>query len=929
MSEIKEEFITYTIDGRKFVAIMRDGPEFIHPLDLVNLLASWPCALSRFTALKRNVFLEATLGREYYEASGSNSGGAMAPVAVSQTPQFFHLLPHYAALAQRHFDAAQLGDAFIVYARRLFQNEDASRSFTVNLVLAIIPWFAIAGAFVGGQHVPWSVVVPNMDITALTPDELRMTMRCEKIRPMLPFSRPNQPDVTDAQIEALAPKILAFVLHWHQTRTSLHPQLVRLGLRASDRAAVERENKRLNVDLERWRIEQLRCVLHNRSFRFFGASAPRHEIFESPLCWQVLAQMLARFATPTLANFVIREILDVLRFVIETEVLMHGEAAVYDFLLENLRTLCEGISAADAAALDAEGEFLTSADVPPQRPQTTAYMILNNAEKRAKAAREPLDMKVESVGELRERARVREALGVNDPTQLSRADIEYLSLQVMPDDFDDSTAEQHALMENLTRNLVVVSHNFAFASETLEDVLFSRTFGKHGNEYPYNMVRHGRRFITAQTAVEMAILATRAFLHAAVGTHANEVVMTGLEESFAAAAPKNGGFYSEETRSKAFDDISIASDDFMELRAQYVGPTLSNFLTKRTGTLELPPTFDMARARGLLLPNAALVRSLPRTGTLHSAKNGSVEVHRLALHTVCHRERCYLKRPHSDVSNSAAHIDLEYDTGGDTGLRFDKLLRIEAQVRPLSHATLAAAVRSADRRDRHALDDIEDIVSNMYHNRALPLCVRAHARTIEQRVGLGYLQEDGRLPFYKLLRSFTAPEMTPEAIMRFMFKNSPAGKIGGHFSEGVTGWEKAARKSHAYAAEGYKKVAGKNMREVTLEEAETATTCATSCSTMINHQRTCPFLLPDAELIPLLTESGIAHSDIERIISKTGNPGLQCRMQFELSRADETRATPPFSDFTRDVYFKHPHQYMLAAADHLLRHEENLVGVVE
>jgi hypothetical protein len=895
--------------------------------ELTEAFSKLPCSWSRFTGLLRILPVETIIGAPHYSTMADTTHpppvfGRMddedLPIynAVSLVPQYIHLTEAGAAAALEQKKSIKMGDGILLIAQTQVLHNGEMKFLTV--LVGVVPWFNVSMAFNGSDKVDISLIIMNVHCSHLTHFELRAISRCERFRPLMPVASSASAVPLDShQLEASAKKLLSFLLRWQQTRLALHPELVKSGVRVCDRANLISASKRLHVDVEKWRLEQKRNALNSRSFVFFGVAAPRKEIFESPHFWQTLLFVVSTFATPTLVRFIINEVIDVLEFIIEQEVLVKGELAIFQFCKDYLKPLCDGICEAQLDHLRRQKTDIPESvlsKTPLAQRTIDIFLEVNNNNLR-KAETEQLQMRVQTIGELRDGL----VNAAADSTALSSVELEALAMGVELD-VNVMAEDQQSIRDDMTRNIVVVSHNFFCGASPLTDILYSLNFGKEMMESRMFMKR-GRRHFTIGPALKSTVLVTRAFLDWHAHLEANGTRMTPLEVEFLNAAPKTAGLYPVEAHSTAFDDIAIGTDDFVVARATCNLANLKEFLAGRAPSMPLPADFNMALNRGLLVPSATLKRSMVRTGTLHSQQNGPVEVHRLALHVLSHRDACFKSRG-NEAHNNREHIGIEFDTGGDNNARFDKLYKLEAFLPPLSSETLDTAVRAAAGGNRQKLDDIEDIVQNIYKNRGMPLCASRYAQYIDEKVGDGYLKNDLRLPFYKLMRSFEAPQVTPESIMRFMFRNSPASKIGDHYHEATTGWEKAVEKSHLKAAKSFAEVALENMREVTEEEAKAATTCSPSCSTMITRQHTCPFLLPDETVRALLLQSGVDADKVDRIMERSGNAGLQCKMHFEYSRAPETRSTPAFSDHSRDVYFKHPHQYMLAAADHLLRHKE-------
>lgn len=942
------EICEYHIDGRKLPAVVKRGTAPLTDAELLAALRTTACPLASADALGTLHVVEARVSDPLY----STAVPSLSPLVISElsdTPDTIHLSAQAVERIRATIGALKFGDAYVVVGRQSFCQNSAAEQLTVGVVLALVPWFAVGSFALNTATVPWSITVPNMLYNLLERRAQLALMRCQRIRPFMPFSdsnssssgNSNNNDDDDAAVapateplEPLARQMLAFLLRWHQTRTALHPSLVKSGLRACDTAKVRRDNESLGADtLESWREAQLEAVLNNRSFVFFGRAAPRRALFESTRCWAALTHVVNTFLSPVLVTFVINELLDVMRFVVRTEVLAHGELAVYNFALDYLKRMCDGLAEAEREHKRVCAELAASQPVTSTAEARIAASLADLYRSHLeRSLHEPLEMRVETIGELRARR----------DGALTSAEIDFLAASDELELDNVAPAERERFRANMESNVMCVSHNFFCGSELLSAALYAGERKENCATSDSMLMKRGRRYIMSRRALDLAVELTRAFLQLQSSADANGAAISPLESEFSLAAPRAAGLYSAADRSTAFDDVALGSDDFRDLRASLGADALRWFQSGAVHTLPLPAGFDMARRRGLSVPPEYLERALPRAGTLGSLRNGNVEVHRLALYGVTHVERCLKRRREpgtADTATSAtttpqlgrAHIEIDFDTNGDSGRRTERAAALERQLRPIETRAFADAEREAMQGRCQQLGDIEDIVGNMYANRALPLCARSLARKAVERRGVGYLQSEDRLLFYRLMRSFDAPEMTHEAVLRFLLPSMPANKIAELHKEHTAGWAKMLTKEHAKAADGYQRAMTANMRAVSLDEASAATTCAPSCSSMIdanNNRRgaapRCPFRrLNDPELYDLLVEAGTDDDGIAEILENRNKAGLQCRLQFIHSRPVETRETPAFSPFTADTYFKHPHQYMLAAADHLLRHREN------
>ena len=912
MSEIFE----YTIDGIKLPAVLKKSTEPIDDEELSASIKSVQCPFATADALQRTVYIEAAIGAPIY-STAVTSQDPLALSDSSATPGLIHLKPHSVAVVRASIDEMKLGDAYIIVGRRTLERDNEIAS--VGVVLAIVPWFVARSMSLESGTVSWSMAtIPNILYSMLEKIPHLYLMRCQRIRPFMPFAEENNTvALPSGQIELMGRQVLAFLLRWHQTRTAVHPSIVKQGIRVCDRKELARESLKLGDSLDAWRDMQLEAVLNNRSFVFFGKTSPRVALLESPHCWDALSYVVNTFLSPMYGTFVINEFLDVMRFVIQTEVLEHGELAVFHFAVDYLKKMSEGLCKAEkehfAACIDTAASQTTGGK---NAPIASAAFVAFYSHHLRKTQNEALEMRVETISELRQRARTEGTL--------SEAEISYLS---GIDELDLSKTDEmrtEQLRANMENNIVCVSHNFFVGSELVSKALYG---DKNNNKVHSVIIKKGRRYMTTKLALDLSISLTRVLLEIQMSADANGAVMSKLEREFSQAAPHSGGLYPESDHTTTFDDVAIGSDDFRQVRASLNAQELREFQAGRRDSLPLPSDFDMAKNRGLLVSDNDLVHVVSLSGTINSKRHGNVSVHKLALYGVTHKDRC-LKRKCEASSTSRAHIEIDFDTENDDSRRTTKLLEVERQVRSIDPTKFTEATRAAEQGRPAPMTDIEDVIGNMYENNALPLCVRMLARTVQQRQGVGYLQNSERILFYRLMRSFDAPEITDQAVLRFLYKNMPPGKIRELNSDATRSWPNMIGKRHNEEAAKHIEYQARSNNTVSRENALKATTCAPSCWGMIGpkvkqYPSRCPFReLPDPQLFDLLQESGTDDDGIERILAARGKYGYQCKLQFIHSRPAETRDTNPFTPYTQDAFFQHPHHYMLASADHLLRHRE-------
>lgn len=905
------EQFEYHVDGRKLPAVLKQSSTPIDVEELCALIKRVTCPLASADALTRTVVLETVIGKPLYTTEVLFRD-PMVLGDVSAERDSIHLDDKSTTVVRESVGDMKLGDAYVIVGRRTMQRD--GQTVSIGVVLAIVPWFAANSISFERGRVPWSETIPNVLYNMLDKVAQLRLMRCQRIRPFMPFADGDTSHLSEEQLRAKARQILSFLLRWHQTRTAVHPSIVKQGFRCTDKKDVARESLKLGDELDEWRDMQLRAALNNRSFVFFGVASPRVALFESQSCWTALGHVVNTFMSPMYAAFVVNEMLDVMRFVVRTEIMAHGELAVYYFARDYLKKMCEGLEEAERdhfnQCVEAAAAQTTGG---PKAPQISAAFVGYYTCMFGKATSEPLDMRIDTISELRAQAHA--------DGSLNEAEIRYLSCV---DELDLESAdekEREQFRANMENNIVCVSHNLFAGSEIISKALFA---DKHGNTSASAIVKRGRRYMMAKSALELAVSLTRALLNMQTSAEANGAVMSKLEHEFSQASPHAGGLYPESDHATAFDDIAIGSDDFREVRASLDAHQLREFQAGARTSLPLPADFNMARNRGLLVSDDELYNVVALCGALNSKRHGNVPVHKLAVRGVMHTLRCLKRKSEA----CRAHIEIEFDTDGDDAKRSDRLIDFERQSRPTTAAAFEEATRQIVSGNREPMNDVEDVIGNMYENNALPLCVRAMARKVQHREGIGYLQNTDRVLFYRLMKSLDVPEMSDQAVLRFLYKNMPPAKIRELNPDATHNWPNIVAKKHREEADKHVAHQLRLNKQVSQSDALKATTCAPNCWGLIGPKENkfpsrCPFReLSDAALFDLLRESGTDDDGIEAILKVRGKYGYQCKLQFVHSRPPETRDTKPFTTYTQDAFFQHPHQYMLAAADHLLRHRE-------
>ena len=207
----------------------------------------------------------------------------------------------------------------------------------------------------------------------------------------------------------------------------------------------------------------------------------------------------------------------------------------------------------------------------------------------------------------------------------------------------------------------------------------------------------------------------------------------------------------------------------------------------------------------------------------------------------------------------------------------------------------------------------------------MPLCMLQFANPIVKQSK--YLKEKQRLTYYRMLASLHLPGLSHSFVVRHMMSYSGA-KTAEHYKEALAGYEKMAEKCHRSAAQGYRRISALNGREVDSETAQSATTCAPSCSSLVNakkygNRHSCPLTWSNKqEMIEIMKSAGVPLDRAKAIAESPNNAATRCRMVFESSRRPSTQNVPAFTQKTINVYPKHPYNYTYLAAEHLLRSRE-------
>jgi hypothetical protein len=623
-------------------------------------------------------------------------------------------------------------------------------------------------------------------------------------------------------------------------------------------------------------------ALNTRSMVYFTRTTPRRHLFQSRQGFASLVRLVRSMVNPILAKFVVRQLLDVICHIIDTEVRGLGDLALYRFMDEFLVPFVRRIEESERLARDETLAFLRDSAPAGADPTVLNAQLFVNTQ--------PLES-----FELM-------ALRAADLTDvLSGAELDYLCAPDEDDaesdhndDDDDADADRMSEMDRHERTISTPILSLSvFGHNAMTQAAFVCAPGGAGKLNSY-VLRKGRCYMRALDALNGTLALIREFLMKQCCLDENRSASES-EALFEKSVPFNGLHYDAARRLRVFDDAAIDSDEFRALKHLYIRTELGALMgnTAACAPLRMPDSFDAAAFRHL-----AQNRDGPSVPTSASRLQtmGIVRQHDVAeavRHGVKHRDACFAPPP-------VGHIRAGFE------MRSNRV---------------SEAVCLADGDDfRSQIADIEDVVDNMHSNRALPPCL---ARVVKPVLDGGYLKHEDRKLAYRMLRADNL--VTRDQALRFMMRSSGR-KFNEHQREAAS-YETLCEKSHTKAATAYKELAESKMRAVTDEIALEATTCAPSCSSMMTHRGKCPYTtLGVAQLDTMLAATGISDAPTRAAILAQESAQLRCRMQFEASRPQRAHIVPAFDESVHEPVFKHPLQYSLAAADHLARSRQANAG---
>ena len=367
----------------------------------------------------------------------------------------------------------------------------------------------------------------------------------------------------------------------------------------------------------------------------------------------------------------------------------------------------------------------------------------------------------------------------------------------------------------------------------------------HSSDAPpmssYAVLRRGRVYLCNESVIRR--ICVHFFGHV-LRESAGATVSEIWQQRFRNAMPIDPRFYADEQRELMFDDCTLQSSLHRAINAQLDVVEFRDFSLRRRSTVTLPNAFDAASLRQLCRLQQ-VVRVRDRVIDAHT--------HRLAMLSVAHSDQCH-----------RSHIQIEYDSNNRAAVsaQLHSQLAAKSEAAPEFGVALEETARRRRRPDVvepvSSLDDIEDLVSNLHANRALPLCISTFAQKL--LVDGKHLKNTERVLYYRLLASLEIPELEHDAIVRHMLRATPPGKLSEQYGD-VKRFEKMADEMHDRAARGKQRVAlTRSSSEISREDALAQTTVAPSCYTMTTERRThgCPFQWQTPQnLAQLLVRSGV------------------------------------------------------------------------
>jgi hypothetical protein len=674
--------------------------------------------------------------------------------------------------------------------------------------------------------------------------------------------------------------------------------------------------------LDAWRDEHRRDVLYTRSLVYFKRETPRVALFENMAAVGEIVEALRAMSSHSAALFVVAQLVDTMRYIIRTELVVRGELAIVRFLEEFPKRLVENIEAAEKRLLRASIES-APADTKAMHAMIADQYVASLRADLSAALEEPVRFQVRCAAAIDDaELPVEDRLyltTVDDDDGVGVEEAEAATATATTSSLESSELRRSMLLsatskEAVLANSVIVSFNFRAGVRSLESVLVD------GIRPRQTVLRNGVVYTRVGAALDISVALLRAYLsgHATTGEHvaaaAAAAAAASAEQILVESMPLLQNYYAEEdTRRHELDDLAVGGR-IMELVRSLAIVKQARELFDSDGDGDVlrcvPPAhmFDEASYYSLQQSKEALHRQTRAPYTLYSAKHGSIRVRAEALERALHA---------TPAAAAAAGIAALKSNGGST----------RARENAASERLNRALLNERGGGGGAALVDIEDLVEGARANRALPLCM---LNVLESPT---YHKHPERLWLSQTLHSFDTPALNTPAIARSLMRLSTPQMIAVHYKELAAYTKTRANLDHernaAYVAT-HNTTPLADVSEQQMKEALAKTTCAAGCAThyqygTLSGVKRCPFAWEDtARLDALLARSGVTSAERRaEIIALPGAP-RQCALQLQHSRAPTTRHVPVLRTETADVVIAHPYHYFHLAADHLQRAHETL-----
>lgn len=487
--------------------------------------------------------------------------------------------------------------------------------------------------------------------------------------------------------------------------------------------------------------------------------------------------------------------------------------------------------------------------------------------------------------------------------------------------------------------------------------------------------------------------------------------ISNILECFCASLPQMGNSPSYRLascgRNRRLDDVAVRSAVYTTIFRSLSRTEVMSFMRHTIDHVALPKDLDVATIQRVTVSDEeiAMHRSNMRTGGAGLVPRGKgvpdYRVHQLALLTVTHTDRCFFnldgtdQRPTrsffarvtepsatSETSEEArrsrrAHLTVGFSEDQRDLLAIDVERQIDAQGLPDELEAVPDALRrSTASCEKPAcehscvdttLTGIEDLVGNLAHTRALPLCIASQVNRLldgspedsssttiaaaSEASRKWHPKNEDRKDSFRHIMALGLPYVDVNAATRHLMRQTPNEKVGDHLKEYTGGLPRMLGSMHTHAATGYAKRMIESGESITQQEALMRTNCAPSCSTLISaggggggdrknsrfakkrksfkasrkRDHVCPFTWSNrSDLRRLLQHTGTQPERIEFIVSSDAHETRRCAMHLESSRAPAHRSIPMFSGERHGARIRRPAHFTYLAADHLLQAREDL-----